>query len=293
MGEKRGPMTYTHTVMLPPDSRTSQIEQGSITFIGTATVILRYAGFTILTDPNFLHKGDHVHLGYGQKSTRLTNPAMELKDVPPFDVMLLSHMHEDHFDRSVEHKLDKGTAIITTPHAAAYLHKKKFYHLYPLETWQTLILERGTNLLRLTSMPGRHGPGPLARLLPPVMGSMLEFEIDGGKKSLRIYISGDTLMYKDLKEIPKRYPDIDLALLHLGGTRVVGILLTMDGKQGVEAIKLIKPHEFIPIHYNDYDVFKSPLEDFQQAVNEARLDKRAHYLKQGDTYTFQVPLARR
>ncbi|HEY9401563.1 MAG TPA: hypothetical protein VIQ24_02630, partial [Pyrinomonadaceae bacterium] len=38
---------------------------GSIFFVGTATVILRYAGFTILTDPNFLHAGDHVHLGYG------------------------------------------------------------------------------------------------------------------------------------------------------------------------------------------------------------------------------------
>ncbi|HEY0546505.1 MAG TPA: hypothetical protein VGC91_14095 [Pyrinomonadaceae bacterium] len=31
---------------------------GSIFFVGTATIILRYAGFTILTDPNFLHAGD-------------------------------------------------------------------------------------------------------------------------------------------------------------------------------------------------------------------------------------------
>ena len=37
----------------------------TVSFVGTATVILRYAGFTILTDPNFLHAGDHVHLGYG------------------------------------------------------------------------------------------------------------------------------------------------------------------------------------------------------------------------------------
>ena len=35
-------------------------------------MILRYGGFTILTDPNFLHKGDHVHLGYGLRSERLT-----------------------------------------------------------------------------------------------------------------------------------------------------------------------------------------------------------------------------
>ncbi len=46
--------------------------RGSVFFVGTATVILRYAGFTILTDPNFLHAGDHVHLGYGLTSERLT-----------------------------------------------------------------------------------------------------------------------------------------------------------------------------------------------------------------------------
>ena len=36
--------------------------KGSVFFIGTATVIIRYAGFTILTDPNFLHAGDHVFI---------------------------------------------------------------------------------------------------------------------------------------------------------------------------------------------------------------------------------------
>ena len=58
---------------------------GSIFFVGTATVILRYAGFTILTDPNFLHAGDHVHLGYGLTSERLTNPALDIEELPPVD----------------------------------------------------------------------------------------------------------------------------------------------------------------------------------------------------------------
>jgi len=37
----------------------------SIFFVGTATVILRYAGFTILTDLNFLHVGDYAVLATG------------------------------------------------------------------------------------------------------------------------------------------------------------------------------------------------------------------------------------
>ena len=51
-------------------------------FIGTATVILRYAGFTILTDPNFLHQGDHIHLGYGLRSNRRTDPAIDINELP-------------------------------------------------------------------------------------------------------------------------------------------------------------------------------------------------------------------
>ena len=105
-------------------------------------------------------------------------------------------------------------------------------------------------------------------------------------------ITGDTLVHDDLNEIPKRYPDIDLALFHLGGTRIMGVLLTMDAEQGVEAIRIINPREVIPIHYNDYEVFKSPLEDFKRAVAEAGLQDRVHYLSHGDTYEFEVPTGR-
>lgn len=282
-------MSYAHTVILPTSVESPLLDRGSLTFIGTATVLLRYAGFSVLTDPNFLHRGDHAHLGYGVVSRRLTNPAIDMKDLPPFDIVVLSHLHEDHFDRLVERRLDKGTMIVTNSKAAASLRKKNFYRAYGLDTWQELSLTRGNNSLSITSLPGRHGPGLVAALLPPVMGSLLEFRADDGKTMLRVYISGDTLMYKDLREIPKRFPDIDLALLHLGGTKVYDVMVTMNGEQGVQLVKLVNPHEFVPIHYNDYTVFKSPLEDFQKAVDDARLSKRAHYLKHGDIYTFSVP----
>lgn len=141
-------------------------------------------------------------------------------------------------------------------------------------------------------MPGRHGPGLLNFALPPVMGSVLDFAVPSGRQALRLYISGDTLLYDDLREIPRRYPDIDLALLHLGGTRILGIMLTMDAKQGVEALRLIRPKTAIPIHYNDYTVFKSPLSDFQRAVAEAGLAERVVYLNHGETYSFEVPASR-
>jgi L-ascorbate metabolism protein UlaG (beta-lactamase superfamily) len=62
----------------------------------------------------------------------------------------------------------------------------------------------------------------------------------------------------------------------------------MDGKQGVQLMQIVTPQHAIPIHYDDYDVFTSPLADFQQEVQAAGLEERVHYLRHGDTYTFTV-----
>jgi L-ascorbate metabolism protein UlaG (beta-lactamase superfamily) len=89
----------------------------SLFFVGTATTILEWEGLRLMTDPNFLHKGDHVHLGPGVTGTRQTNPAVDLHDLPPIDLVLLSHYHADHFDQLVEESLRRDLPIISTPHA--------------------------------------------------------------------------------------------------------------------------------------------------------------------------------
>ena len=132
-------MNSAKELALPTNNQTLNLATGEIFFIGTATVVLRYAGFTILTDPNFLHQGDHVHLGYGLRSTRKTNPAIEIEQLPPLDFIVLSHLHEDHFDRVAASKLDKNLPIITTPHAVAKLKKKGFTAPQGLQTLETFI----------------------------------------------------------------------------------------------------------------------------------------------------------
>ncbi|GFE67548.1 MBL fold metallo-hydrolase [Chroococcus sp. FPU101] len=274
-------------LILSASDSPAEFRNGSIFFVGTATIILRYAGFTILTDPNFLHQGDHAHLGHGMTSRRLTNPAIEIEDLPPLDLVVLSHMHGDHFDQIASEKLNKTLPIVTTHHATKSLHKQGFTSLYGLDTWESISIHKGESNLKITSMPGRHGPIIIATALPEVMGSILEFQ-EKGQTRFCLYITGDTLIIEQLKEIPKRYPHIDVGLFHLGGTRIFGILVTMDHKQGIEALQIINPHVAIPIHYNDYEVFRSPLEDFKDAVREAGLENKVKYLNHGDTYTFEV-----
>ncbi|HZX55343.1 MAG TPA: MBL fold metallo-hydrolase [Ilumatobacteraceae bacterium] len=261
---------------------------GRMTFIGTATALISYGSFTFLTDPNFLHAGDHAHLGYGVRSKRLTDPAMELDDLPHIDFVLLSHHHGDHFDHVVERRLDKSLPIITEPGSAARLERLGFRAVHALETWATITVRRGEEWIGITAMPARHAKGPIQRVLPHVMGSMVQFGREADPPEFRLYITGDTVLVDELKEIPRRHPDIDLCMLHLGGTRIAGVLLTMDGRQGVQLLELVQPKVAIPVHYDDYTVFRSPLSDFLDLLPERLLTTRVVTLERGATYRFDV-----
>ena len=259
--------------------------EAELTFIGTATVLLRYGGFTLLTDPNFLHRGDVAKLGYGLRSRRLTEPAMTIDELPPLDFIILSHHHGDHFDEVAAAQLDKHIPIVTTCHAARKLRGQGFTSPIAVETWESEQFVRGEASVRITAMPGKHGPGPLAALLPPVMGAMVEFA-KAGRVTFRLYVTGDTLIHDGLEEIPQRYPEIDLGLIHLGGTRVLGVLVTMNAEQGIRALRLIRPQVAVAIHYGDYTVFKEPLAVFEEALTGAGLPTAVRALGRGETYRF-------
>jgi L-ascorbate metabolism protein UlaG (beta-lactamase superfamily) len=127
-------MAMTRHLSLGAWTDPGDLSRGSITFIGTATVLIRYGGITVLTDPNFLHKGEHVRLGYGLRSTRLTNPAIEVDALPQLDLVVLSHLHEDHWDRVAERRLPDVMPIVTTPHAADRLGHSGFTATQALTT---------------------------------------------------------------------------------------------------------------------------------------------------------------
>ncbi len=153
-----------------------------------------------------------------------------------------------------------------------------------MPTWSTRTLHQGADRLTVTAVPARHAFGVMAGLLPPVMGSMLELHTPTRPKPLRLYLTGDTLIHDDLREIGRRFPPIDLALIHLGGTKVLGAMVTMDGVQGVDLLELLRPREAVPIHYDDYRVFRSPLSDFTAEIDRRNPDTVVRYLSRGESY---------
>jgi len=278
-------MSADIVIELPP--REAPPVPDSVQFIGTATVLIRYAGLTVLTDPNFLHRGQFAYLGKGLVSRRLTEPALAVTELPDLDLIVLSHLHGDHFDRVAKAGLDRSVPILTTVPAASRLNRWGFRAL-PLRTWQEVSVRRSGSVLRVTALPARHAKGIARVALPTVMGSLLDF--GGEAPPLRMYLTGDTLLHDELRQIRARYDDIDVAVLHLGGTRILGMLVTMDGEQGVQMLRLVQPQAAIPVHYDDYGVFKSPLADFLAAVRRDRPPVRIVSMNRGDVVPLPVPV---
>ncbi|OLF16297.1 MBL fold metallo-hydrolase [Actinophytocola xanthii] len=254
-----------------------------LSFIGTATTLLRLGRFTVLTDPNFMHQGQWSYFGQGLFSRRRTEPAMRPADLPPLTAVVLSHLHGDHFDRVARRELDRDVPIVTTQHAARALSRGGFRESLGLSTWATETFSDGEESLRVTAVPARHTAGPLNTLLPEVMGSVLEYRAAPDATLLRIYVSGDTIMHADLTLVRERFPVLDLAVVHLGGTRVLGMLLSMDEKQGVDLIELLGPSTAVPVHYDDYGLFHSPISNFLVEVDRRRPAARVRLLHRGET----------
>src|ERR1700754_3897320 len=210
-----------------PVGPTANFDEGDVYFIGNATVLIRFGGLTILTDPAFLHKGEHVDLGHGIWARREVEPACQIADLPPVDLVVLSHSPGDHFDDVAAQELDKNLPIVSTADAVGKLSTLGFEQGYPLDTWESLEVNKGEATVTITAMPAKHATEEAVNeLLMPVNGHLLDFSRNGDHL-YRLYITGDTMLVDSLEDIPRRYPDIDLGLIHTGGTTFLVTVVTM------------------------------------------------------------------
>ena len=148
----------------------------SLTFGVTATTLLRFGSFTVLTDPNFLHRGQRAYLGKALWSRRLTEPALLPSDLPPLDAVVLSHLHGDHFDRVARRDLVRDQPVLTTPQAARRLQRWGF-DAQGLRTCTRVELSKGDETLSVEALPALHARRLMGALLPPVMGLLLEHRV--------------------------------------------------------------------------------------------------------------------
>jgi L-ascorbate metabolism protein UlaG (beta-lactamase superfamily) len=279
---------------LPPPERLMRLPpaEGSVTLVGESTVLIRSHGLTVLTDPGFLRRGERARMGWGLSATRRADPAIDLDELPPVDVVVITRLREDRFDPVARRRLPRDVPIVAPAEARAELVSMGFSSVHALPPWGSLRVARGGALLTLTATPTRAGLPLPSALAPASMGALLEFGSDDGadRFGYRIWVSGDTRIDDGLlAELGPRLAGVDLALLHVGGGLVPGLGGSMDAAAGLSAARRLGARTALPLRLGDYGGAPVPARASSAAAQRVAGEPsvpRVRVLERGDVHRF-------
>lgn len=248
-----------------------------VTHIGGPTALIEIGSLRILTDPAFESAGYRYARG-PIETFKHTGPAIALSELGVIDAVLLSHdQHNDNLDPAGRAYLPQARRVLTTPAGAERLGG----NAQGVATWETTTLVGADGLrVHVTATPARHGPPELEEAMGAVNGWILQW--DGQRRGV-LYISGDTVLYEKLQEVPLRY-QVGTALLHFGAAHfdVLGpVHLTLTANEGAQFAHMLGEGTIIPIHYEGWAHFVEGRTEIEQAFANAGLEQRLRFLPFG------------
>jgi L-ascorbate metabolism protein UlaG (beta-lactamase superfamily) len=228
----------------------------SITFAGHASMIVKMNGQTIFTDPFFSNAAVIV-----QKKVKIK---FDYTKAPQNPVVLISHNHYDHLDKSTMKKLIKKDPVIIVPMGLKRLIEgwgAKIVH--ELNWWESVTVDG----IEYTLVPAQHW----SRRLWQEGGSVLwgGYIIQGSKT---VYFSGDTGYFIGFKEFGSRW-NIDYAIMGTGAYEPRWFMhyAHMNVQEFIMAAKDIKARFAIPMHFGviqlGNDPVLYPLVEFENEIN--------------------------
>ncbi|GEB57758.1 MBL fold metallo-hydrolase [Streptomyces gardneri] len=251
----------------------------TVTYVGTATVLLRIGDLTVLTDPAL----DPAPADYpaARPLHRTAGPALTADRLPPVDLVLLSHdQHADNLDRAGREALGRAARVLTTPAAAERLGGAA----EGLAPWESREVTAGATTVRVTATPARHGPEGTEQVTGPVTGFVVEYGGNGESGSKRtLYVSGDTVRHDALAEIGERFA-IDTAFLHLGDAHFPAtgdLAFSMSAREGAALARTLGARTVIPLHYDSWSHFTEDPARIAEAFAAPDLKGRLRRLRPG------------
>jgi N-acyl-phosphatidylethanolamine-hydrolysing phospholipase D len=178
------------------------------TWIGHSTVLLQLGGLNVITDPVFCQRAFPVQwLG----PRRVMDPAVSLDELPPLDVVLLSHNHYDHLDRSAVKRIARAHPRATwfVPlKLGDYVRRWGVREIIELDWWQGA--SKGS--LRVTATPARHMSARRLGDRNSTLWCGFALEANG----LRVFFAGDTAYHPEFREISARCGPFDFVMIPIG-----------------------------------------------------------------------------
>lgn len=232
-----------------------------VTWVNHSTFLIQTAGLNVLTDPIWSKRCSPVQWA---GPARRHAPGIRFEDLPPIDVVLVSHNHYDHMDAWTLDRLrrEHGPRMFVGLGNAAFLQGAR-----DLDWWQHADLAQD---VRVHCVPAQHfaGRGITDRDANLWCGFVIE------TRHGALYFAGDTGFGPHFQRIRDALGPMRLALLPIGAFRPEWFMCAVHVSPGetVQAARVLEAETSIPMHYFTFDLGDDgqdePLEVLRREMGE-------------------------
>tara|TARA_R110002110_G_scaffold141601_5_gene329541 strand:+ start:3052 stop:4143 length:1092 start_codon:yes stop_codon:yes gene_type:complete len=261
----------------PADIPAARVYEGiRVTYVNHATVLIQVAGLNILTDPIYSERASPFSFA-GPK--RIRAPGVKLEDLPPIDVILISHNHYDHLDTETLKNLASQQS--TEPLVLAGLGVGKLLSEIGLKKtvdmqWdQVEVLEQ----FEFVFVECRHRSGRgISDQMKTLWGSFVIKTPEGN-----IYFAGDTGYGPHLKEHGEQFGPYALSILPIGAYEPRWFMadVHLNPEEAVQAHIDLNSKQSLSIHFGvfqlTYEAVDQPEQDLAAALLKAKIDMEAFW----------------
>lgn len=223
-----------------------------VTFIGHSSFMLQVNGKNLLIDPVLTKRLVLLR--------RQRRPGVQLKDMPPIDVVLVTHAHMDHLSLASLRRVVRATRRLTgrAPEVVVPWGVKDlvqglgFSRVHEMKWWEELELQS----LRVTMTPCQHWG---ARMFRDTHRGYGGYVIEGGGQS--VYHSGDTAYFGGFAEIGRRLQP-QVALLPIGAYFPDSYrAVHTSPEEALRGFVETGAEHMVPMHYGTFRLGREPMEE--------------------------------
>jgi L-ascorbate metabolism protein UlaG (beta-lactamase superfamily) len=232
-------------------------------WLGHATVLLNLFGITILTDPVLLRRIG-IPLPFtaiGPK--RLTAPALAISELPPIDLILLSHAHFDHLDWRTLRRFNSRPQVVTAPRTRDLLGWTRLRQITELCWGEETQIQTDHGSILVKAIPVNHWGARLQRdTYRGYNGYLLE------REGHRVLFTGDTAYTDGFARLRLEGP-CDLLIVGIGSYQP-WIRSHCNPEQAVAMANMVEARFILPTHHQtfklSFEPFEEPIERFARAL---------------------------
>ncbi|MGH7977121.1 MAG: MBL fold metallo-hydrolase [Limisphaerales bacterium] len=253
-----------------PKLKTGEV---AVTWIGHASFLIQFTDLNVLIDPNF---ANWLFL-----LKRIKRAGLKIKDLPPIDLVLLTHAHFDHFHKPTLRKLPHQKIGVMPRGVGDLAHNLGFSRVIELEHWESFAQTEW----KVTFTPSKHwGARTLHDEHRGYGGFILEHQ---GRK---IYHAGDSAYFDGFAEIGKKLSP-EIALLPIGAYHPASFRrVHMGPDEAIKAFKDLRAKFFVPMHYGTFKLSFEEMDEpprwLRQIAAEQNLTGQIKILDEGVPVVF-------